>query len=134
MLVIVEPCSSSDALSGINNVFRIAGDRVQPVHDASWAFHALTPHFADAHLRNLHRLREPRYRLSVLAHESGYLFACQCVHLASLVAVEPMHLLTYCEVLERVCVSDGLSVEFMLDIAAIEFRHDEKGVREPFAT
>jgi hypothetical protein len=67
--------------------------------------------------------------VSVLAHESGYLLACQFVHFTSLVFVEPAHLLTYCEVLERVCVSDGLSIELMLDIAAIEFRHDEKGVR-----
>ena len=41
-----------------------------------------------------------------------------------LVAVGPTHLLTYSAVLERVWVSDGLSVELMLDIAAIEFRHD----------
>ena len=116
-------------LSRINDVLRIAGDRLQPVHDVSWAIYALTSHFADAHLRNLHRVRETRYRLSVLAHESGYLFACQFVHFASLVAVEPTHLLTYCEVLERICVPDGLSVELMLDIAAIKFRHDEKGMR-----
>jgi hypothetical protein len=51
------------------------------------------------------------------------------VHLAFLVIVEPMHLLTYCEVLEGVCVSDGLLIELILGIAAIEFRHDEKGVR-----
>src|SRR5215216_2868404 len=48
---------------------------------------------------------------------------------AFLVAVKPTHLLTYCEVLERICVPDGLSVELMLDVAAVKFRHDEKGVR-----
>jgi hypothetical protein len=33
-----------------------------------------------------------------------------------LVAVEPTHLLTDCEALERVCVSDGLSIELWLNI------------------
>ena len=69
------------SLSVINAVLRIAGDRLQPVHDVPRAFDALTSHFADAHVRNLHRLRETRYRLSVLAHESGYLFTSKCVHL-----------------------------------------------------
>ena len=81
VLISIEPCRRV-TLSRINDVLRIAGDRLQPVHDVSWAIHALTSRFADAHLRNLHRLRETRYRLSVLAHEPGYLFTSKCVHLS----------------------------------------------------